>query len=250
MITTKNAIGRSVIVLLLVSTTIAFCMLFPNAAENSAAGMVLRLPGREEVPGYLGFERPISKEEKKWLPEDTGIKKMLYVPTASRASNEAEAAEAGISVSLILSGMDRRSLHRPEVCLRAQGWRIAGKETVTLSVAGQDLKVMDFTLLRKVNEEDGSVRNVRAHYVYWWIGASRSTPSDFERILYTVLDNMFRNVNNRWGYPSVLVYADLEGKKTPGEIADADDKARKRAFSFIQQNASLFQKSLGATEAE
>ncbi|MCH2063631.1 MAG: EpsI family protein [Roseibacillus sp.] len=250
MITTKHTIVRSVVALLLVSATVGFCMLFPNAAENSASGMVLRLPGREEVPGHLGFERPVSKEEKKWLPEDTGILKMLYVPTALTASNEVEAAEAGISVSLILSGMDRRSLHRPEVCLRAQGWRIAGKETVTLSVAGEDLKVMDFTLLRKVNEKDGTIRNVRAHYVYWWIGAKRSTPSDFERILYTVLDNMFRNVNNRWGYPSVLVYADLKGRKTPAEIAVADAEARRRAFSFIQQNAPLFQKSLGAAEAE
>ena len=250
MITIRQAVVRSVVVLLLVSTTIGVCVLFPNAAENSEAGMILELPARDQVPGYLGYERPISKEEKKWLPGDTGILKMLYVPKKSTASNEAEASEEGISASLILSGNDRRSLHRPEVCLRAQGWRIAGKETVTLSVAGQDLKVMDFTLRRKVNEEDGSVRNVRAHYVYWWIGASRSTSSDFERILFTVLDNIFRNVNNRWGYPSVLVYADLEGKKTPGEITDADEEARKRAFSFIQQYAPMFQKSLGAIEAE
>ena len=109
---------------------------------------------------------------------------------------------------------------------------------------------MDFTLLRKVSEEAGTIRNARAHYIYWWIGARRSTPSDFERILYTVLDNMFRNVNNRWGYPSVLVHVDLEGNKTPEEIASADEEARKRAFSFIQQFAPMFQKSLGATEAE
>ena len=250
MITTKHAVIRSLAALLLVSITIALCMRFPNAAENSAAGMVLRLPGRDEVPGHLGFDRPISKEEKKWLPEDTGIKKMLYVPKDAKVTNEVEASEAGISVSLILSGMDRRSLHRPEVCLRAQGWRIAGKETVTLSVAGEDLKVMDFTLVRKANAEDGTMRNVRAHYVYWWIGAKRSTPSDFERILYTVLDNMFRNVNNRWGYPSVLVHADLEGRSTPAEIAVADAEARKRAYSFIQQIAPVFQKSLGATETE
>ena len=244
MITTRQALIRSCAVLLLVSPTIALCKLFPNAAENSASGMELRLPGREDVPGHLGFERPVSKEEKKWLPGDTGIEKMLYVPKDARASNEAGFTEAGISVSLILSGNDRRSLHRPEVCLRAQGWRIAGKETVTLPVAGQNLKIMDFTLLRKVNEEDGSIRNVRAHYFYWWIGAKRSTPSDFERILLTVLDNMFKNINNRWGYPSVLVYADLKGCTTPEEIKQADQKARQRALAFIQRFAPMFQKSL------
>ena len=250
MITIRQAVVRSLLVLLLGSATIGVCMLFPNAAENSESGMILKLPGRDGVPGYLGYERPISMEEKKWLPGDTGILKMLYVPKKSTASDEVEANEEGISDSLILSGNDRRSLPRPQVCLRAQGWRIAKKETVTLSVAGQDMKVTDFTLLRKVSEEDGTIRNARAHYIYWWIGAKRSTPSDFERILYTVLDNMFRNLNNRWGYPSVLVHVDLEGNKTPEEIASADEEARSRAFSFIEQYAPMFQKLLGATEAE
>ncbi|HBM78002.1 MAG TPA: hypothetical protein DD438_07815, partial [Verrucomicrobiales bacterium] len=172
--------------------------------------MILKLPGRDAVSGHVGFVRPVTKEEKKWLPEDTGILKMLYVPKESKASNESEATEAGISASLILSGTDRRSLHRPEVCLRAQGWRIAGKEVVDVSVGDHKLSVTDFTIVRKLNEKDGVIRNIRAHYFYWWIGAKRSTPSDFERILFTVLDNMFKNINNRWGYPSVMVYAELE----------------------------------------
>ena len=116
MITIRQAVVRSLVVLLLVSTTIGVCMRFPNAAENSESGMVLKLPGKDEVPGYLGFGRPISKEEKKWLPEDTGLLKMLYIPKKSTASNDVEASEEGISVGLILSGNDRRSLHRPQVC--------------------------------------------------------------------------------------------------------------------------------------
>ncbi len=64
MITTKQAIVRSLVVLLLVSTTIGACLIFPNAAENSESGMILKLPGRDAVPGYRGYERPISKEEK------------------------------------------------------------------------------------------------------------------------------------------------------------------------------------------
>ena len=250
MMTTRHAVIRSGVVMLFASVTIALCVCFPNAAENSASGMLLRLPDRDGVSGHVGFPRPVSKEEKKWLPGDTGILKMLYVPKNLQVSNEAEATEAGISASLILSGKDRRSLHRPEVCLRAQGWRIAGKETVDVSFAGKEIKVADFALTRKVNEEDGSIRNVRAHYLYWWIGAKRSTPSDFERILFTVLDNMFRNINNRWGYPSVMVYAQLEDGMTPDEIKDADQDALKRAIGFVEQYAPMFQKSLGAVEAE
>ena len=250
MITTRHAVVRSGVALLLVSVTIALCVCFPNAAENSAAGMILKLPGRDAVSGHVGFTRPVTKEEKKWLPVDTGILKMLYVPIASKVSNESEATEAGISASLILSGTDRRSLHRPEVCLRAQGWRIAGKEVVDVSVGDETISVTDFTVVRKLNEKDGIIRNIRAHYFYWWIGAERSTPSDFERILFTVLDNMFKNINNRWGYPSVMVYAELEEGMTPEEVQNSDEKARERALNFVRQYAPMFQKSLGAIEDE
>ena len=250
MMTMKYAAVRSGVALLLVSLTMALCVCFPNAAENSAAGMILKLPERDAVSGHVGFTRPVTKEEEKWLPGDTGILKMLYVPRDLKASNWSEATEAGISASLILSGTDRRSLHRPEVCLRAQGWRIAGKEVVDVSVGDQKFRVTDFTIVRKLNEKDGVIRNIRAHYFYWWIGAKRSTPSDFERILFTVLDNMFKNINNRWGYPSVMVYAELEEGMTLEEIQESDKKARERALNFVRQYAPMFQKSLGATEAE
>ena len=132
-------------------------------------------------------------------------------------------------------------------CGRRDGGLRARRPWMFLS---REIKVADFALTRKVNEEDGSIRNVRAHYLYWWIGAKRSTPSDFERILFTVLDNMFRNINNRWGYPSVMVYAQLEDEMTPDEIKDADQDALKRAIGFVEQYAPMFQKSLGAVEAE
>ena len=172
MMTVKQSVLRCIPVAALVAITVGLCLAFPNAAENSETGMVMKLPSRDEVPGHVGIERPITREEKKWLPPDTGILKMLYVPTESTATDFATAAEDGISASLILGGNDRRSLHRPHVCLRAQGWHIDQKKKVSIKVGGEDLEVMDYTLLRKVNEEDGTVRRVRAHYLYWWIGAT------------------------------------------------------------------------------
>ena len=71
MMTTRHAVIRSGVVMLFASVTIALCVCFPNAAENSASGMLLRLPDRDGVSGHVGFPRPVSKEEKKWLPGDT-----------------------------------------------------------------------------------------------------------------------------------------------------------------------------------
>ena len=61
---------------------------------------------------------------------------------------------------------------------------------------------------------------------------------------------MFRNVNNRWGYPSVMAYVDLEGADTPEKVAEAEEVARERVFDFIRNYAPMFQKSLGAEDLE
>lgn len=248
--TTKQAIWRSGVLLAMVGVTVLLCNVFPNAAENSESGMLMKLPGENGVAGHRGFEVPISPAEEKWLPGDTGLLKRVYVPNDSKATTWSEAQEAGILVSLILSGNDRRSLHRPHVCLRAQGWHIAKRTPTKLKLGDIELGVMDFSLRRQDAEEDGTVKKRQAHYVYWWIGAETDTSSDFKRILITVLDNMFRNINNRWGYPSVMTYVDLEGKTTAEEIAKADEAARERAFDFIREHAPMFQKSLGATESK
>ena len=53
---------------------------------------------------------------------------------------------------------------------------------------------------------------------------------------------MFRNLNDRWGYPSIMVPVDPRLGSEEG-VAEA----RKRAFDFISEFAPQFQKSLGAS---
>jgi hypothetical protein len=101
---------------------------------------------------------------------------------------------------------------------------------------------MDFKLARDQKDDTGKVFRVRAHYVYWWIGKERSTPHDWERIVFSDLDNIFRNVNNRWGYPSVMVVVDPERE-------NGDEEARERAFDWIRAHAPTFQKSLAKPPA-
>ena len=236
--TIPQSISKIVPVLALAGVTVGLCVAFPNAATDPETGMVMRLPDR--IPGCAAYEPPVSDEEKKWLPGDTGILKRMYYPEFATTSDEAR--QRSILATLILSGTDRRSLHRPEVCLDGQGWEIWDRKVETLQIGEETLEVMDFYLRKKVHQEDGTLKPVRAHYIYWWVGKSTSTPLDFERILITVMDNMFRNINNRWGYPSVMVNVDLESGES------AEEEARKKAFDFIRDYGPMFQKSLGATE--
>jgi hypothetical protein len=245
MITIRQAVLRSGIVLALAGVTFGMCSAFPNAADAAQAGMVLRLP--ENTDKYVSQLVPPSKEEEEWLPSDTGLLKRRYYPRS--ASSQQEALRRSLLASLILSGNDRRSLHRPQVCLEAAGWTIWKKTPTTIKVEGKEpFDVMDYSIRRQDKQADGSMKESRAHYVYWWVGKSATTSSDFRRVWITVMDNIFRNINNVWGYPSVTTFVDLKEGATAAESEAAEEDARDRAMDFIHLHAPMFQKSLGAEE--
>ena len=241
----RQAVLKSGVVLALAGVTFGMCSAFPNAADAAQSGMVLRLP--ETTDKYVSQLVPPSKEEEEWLPSDTGLLKRRYYPRS--AGSQEEAMRLSILASLILSGNDRRSLHRPQVCLEAAGWTIWKKTPTTIKAEGKEpFKVMDYSIRRQDKQADGSMKESRAHYVYWWVGKSTTTSSDFQRILITVTDNIFRNINNVWGYPSVTTIVDLKEGATSAESEAAEEDARDRAINFIQLHAPMFQKSLGAKE--
>jgi len=229
MSTKGSFLVRVQIMLLLGASTIMLCVAFPNAATNPEAGLVMQLP--EHISGYVGFPREVSEEERYWLPWDTEMLKREYQPIG--VTNESQTWLRSIAVTLILSGSDARSLHRPEVCLDGQGWDITGHEVVTLDVNGKPLPVMDLFIERTIERANGDLWTLRANYLYWWMGKEEATPHTWNRVLLSSMDNVFKNVNNRWGYPSVMVYTDEN--ETGGR-----DAARQRAFYFIENYAHVF----------
>jgi hypothetical protein len=141
--------------------------------------------------------------------------------------------------ALLMETKDIRCrLHWMSVCLEAQGWDIWKKEPVNITIGGGTLLVMD-CWLRCKDPHDGSLKESRAHW-----GRGTSKPSDLERILISIYDNMFRSLNKRWSYPSVLVNVYLEGATTGEELDKAEKKSRERSFDLSQRHAPQFQKSL------
>ena len=82
---------------------------------------------------------------------------------------------------------------------------------------------------------------MRAHYLYWFVGKDVTTPSHLRRILLTSWDNVARNVNHRWAYPSVmsLITENIEG--APGR---GSEETREMLVDFIRELAPAFQKDL------
>ena len=237
---------RTVSFVALTAVAVLCCLLFSKSPTDPRAGIVVWLP--RSIPAHWGEEGSMGVAETAWLPDDTTFLKMTYFEKGFRRETTIKRA---LHATLIVAGSDSRSLHRPQVCLTAQGWTISKRELVTLKTSGGPLEVMDFHLNRFEKNADGSVRlNFRgnkvvthAHYVYWWIGPSSTTASDEEKVWSSVWNSILNGENERWAYPSVMVQVD----ERPGhEIGDRD--ARRRAFDFIKEYAPSFQRSLGAQD--
>lgn len=238
---------RTVGFVAMAAVTIGCCLLFSQPATNSKVGVVVWLP--PEVPGYRSERGEMGEKEQEWLPEDTTFLKMTYL---ENGLPEDVARYRAVHATLIVAGADSRSLHRPRVCLGAQGWAIKKALVVTVETAGGPLRVMDYSLARFVRNkdlsirlnEDGSKRTQRAHYFYWWIGPNASTPSDEEKVWKSLWSSILNGENERWAYPSVLTLVDER-------YGDAGvEEARSRALGFIGSYAPSFQKSLGAQDRE
>ena len=232
-----NHLSRALIFIGLAVITVVLCQIFPNAASNPEAGVYMQLP--ENLEGYTSQELEMSELEKHWLPDDTRNVKRIYRPID--VSDTKEKTLGSITANIILSGADHRSLHRPEVCMTAQGWTIDAREVVSINTDGGKLDVMDLHLSKKISAEDGNKFTLKAHYIYWWVGKEVSTPHSWQRVLLSSMNNIFKNVNDRWAYPSVMVIG-LD------EYEGSEKASRERAIKFIKEYAPTFQISLGAVD--
>jgi len=159
----------------------------------------------EKVGGYTGREMEVSESERTILPADTEFAKVLY----------SDASGQEISCQIVLAGAEKRSIHRPEVCLKGQGWTLKSQnvETVPLS-DGSTLDVMKMIIGRQVSLTNGEQKELTSIFTYWFAGKNSTTPHHLERILKTNLDMLLRNTNHRWAY--IIVSAPVLDGFVPG----------------------------------
>ena len=117
-----------------------------------------------------------------------------------------------ISVNMVFSGVERRSIHRPQVCLVAQGSRINNEYLYRVDNGQQEdfpLEVLEaYQVMRDVNGREVSANSYV--YCYWLFNPERETPSHYTRFLHMLLDNCFRGYRPRWGYASISIPYTLE----------------------------------------
>ena len=216
------------VLLVLIGLTVAACFLFQPAASISEAGVVMHWPDR--VLDYTGTDQEPSEGELKLMPPDTQLAKKLYRNPSGEALN----------AQIVLSGVEHRSIHRPEICLRGQGWNVrsGSVESVPLK-SGRNLDVMVLDITRPARTADGKVIELPALYAYFFVSKDAETPRHFDRIAITNLDLLFHNKAHRWAY--VIAMANVLKGLTPG--GKSRDETLQMIKDFLREAAPDFLKS-------
>lgn len=177
--------------------------------EHQGTFLAEDIPDRDTCPVCGGELYMMSVDERRILPDDTVILKKHYQPPAGSA----------VTASIVLSGADRSSIHRPQVCLVGQGQEIVREWTHTVELEGRDpLKVVVLDMLRRGQTPDGRDFEHPFYYAYWFVGKGRETHSHIMRMFWMAADRILFNVSHRWAYISVSGTRDPEAGRYVEEI--------------------------------
>ncbi len=140
--------------------------------------------------------------EASMLPADTGLTRCLYVPTHGSAPP--------FQATIVLSGNDRSSIHRPQVCMTAAGHDIEEEYTIAVDMGEgrPPLEVRVLEMARPIEGRPGQLET--SYYAYWFVGKGRTTASHVQRMIWMASDRILYGVNHRWAYVSLF------GARTPG----------------------------------
>jgi hypothetical protein len=193
------AFWRSAVVLLVVA--LAAALLLSNRGVNATGipGVDMQLP--DTIGNYLGFDSDVTNAEKTILPKDTEFAKKRYIGPAL----------SDITCEIVLVGKYRLSIHRPELCMTAQGWNIVEQQSYSIPV--QDRSPQEVRVLTLSRAEGG--HSFTSYYVYWFVGQNKTTASHLQRYFFSAWDRMVNGVNHRWAYVIVSGLIPTEQIPTP-----------------------------------
>lgn len=148
-------------------------------------------------PSCSGKLYVISLGEQDSLPADTKILKETYRSTDGLT----------YAVTVVVSGRQRGSIHRPELCLPAQGFVMSDARRVNVRVAGGTPKN-----IRKIRVQRTGQHSVSM--IYWFFSKERESCSHAERILLDIWDRSIHNRINRWAMVAVNVSSELDSPES------------------------------------
>jgi len=135
----------------------------------------------------------VSLGERTILPPDTEIVRRLF---------RNEKGES-ITVTIVLSGNEQRSIHRPQQCLPAQGFAI--EQSSQLTVPLNNRAPLKLTLIQARRAGVLPENQPRMLMAYWFAGGGHETHDHFQRLAFMAWDNLIHGIRPRWAYVSLQI---------------------------------------------
>lgn len=229
----------AVAVWVLAAGTVGATRHFDQLPVRSDTGVYLTADGINPVPlppfvgvDWIGRQSAVTAIEREILPPDTGYSRRNYVALHQPGRQ--------VFLSIVLSGRDRTSIHRPEMCVTGQGWTIKGSFAHRFDYPGHPEAGLPVTVLRLEQEVGRDGRMVPSLLAYWFVSSNRVVATHVERMLLGAWDRLRYGRADRWAY--VLLQTDAR---------DGEAAALARMREIVDGTIAHFQKpqSGGLTEA-
>ena len=142
------------------------------------------------------------------LPKDTEFVKSVYT----------NKVEKRIFASIVLSGRERNSIHRPERCLKGQGHSIMTEYILKVPLHGRNPLDVKIAMLERPYRTKDGMQTYYSYYAYWFVGQDRETSSHYARMFWLAWDRIFYSRSHRWAYIAISSEREATGKEYEKEI--------------------------------
>lgn len=184
--------------------------LLPKSEQMKSSRLARQLPAKFGT--MQGKTKAVTGEELKILAKDTEFERLEYV-------NIDRPFRPPITASVVFSGKDlNNSIHRPERCLRSQGWNFTKERTVYVPGAmpdGSDMPFREIVCSKPVQLKNGQVVTMTRVQFYTFFGHTVITEDHYGRTIQDMKDRLFRGYDQQWAYAtfSMPIYDSSHAEK-------------------------------------
>jgi EpsI family protein len=220
--------SRLAILLAVLLGGLSTAFMLPKQLGFMPVGINVELP--ESLGEWWGHPVEVTQHERDVLGHDTEFARKEY----SNGRGD------GILASVVLAGQDMMtSIHRPERCLRAQGWEFypGGNRVIDIPGRGK-LPVVRLKNHKLERLKDGSTIPVENICYYWFAGNVDVTESHLARVRIDTRDRLFSGYAQRWAMLMISANITANRQKFGRDERGTDELI----VRFIQQMAPQLHK--------
>lgn len=177
--------------------------LIPESGVFRASRLIAELP--DELLNRASVDLKISSKERATLAKDTIFARKRYY-------YDQQFSDPYVDVSVVFSGKDiNNSIHRPEICLRAQGWTLQSERYVVLESGGVSIPYKEILSSRPRVSTDGmAYKNSKGEIIvdqrllyYTFVGADSIVAGHYERTWEDIKCRVLKGADQQWAYVTI-----------------------------------------------